>query len=480
MAKGTALFGGIQLFTILINLIRGKFVALLLGPEGMGISSILTSSMNTLQQFTSLGLNLSIVKEISESRETENKERICQVASIARILLKCTAILGALITVLFSIPLSVLSFGNPEYKWYFILLSAVVFFTTLSNGEMALLQAIREIRKLAYASIIGALTGLVVGIPLYYFLGYAGIVPAMIVLSMASYGFYRYSSRRLFDKRWGSSCYHFAPLLKQMISLGLVLMIASLLGTGANYALNTYISRCGSLEDVGLYQAANSITNQYVGIVFTAMSLDYLPRLSAITADTEKLNDVVNKQMEIVMFIVAPLSILLILAAPLVVRMLLSDQFLVIIPLLRWMALGLFLKAMAYPMGYISFSKGDRKTFFWLEGVGGNLLTLIMGILTYSLYGLIGLGISLCIIYLLGCILYIVITSKLYHFRLNKKIYEIAGVLVLFILICFSGSRLSNMAWSYVMMGGASVSCLLYCFFELNKRLGLVAKFKNR
>ncbi|MFK1880757.1 hypothetical protein ACIXEK_02480 [Bacteroides fragilis] len=35
--KGTAIFGGVQVFNIVINLIRGKLVALFLGPEGMGI-----------------------------------------------------------------------------------------------------------------------------------------------------------------------------------------------------------------------------------------------------------------------------------------------------------------------------------------------------------------------------------------------------------------------------------------------------------
>ena len=67
--KGAAIFGGTQFFTILVNLIRGKLVALFLGPEGMGISSLMMSSMNTIQQFSSLGLNLSIVKEISKVKK---------------------------------------------------------------------------------------------------------------------------------------------------------------------------------------------------------------------------------------------------------------------------------------------------------------------------------------------------------------------------------------------------------------------------
>ena len=38
--KGTSIFGGVQIFQILINLIRGKFVAMFLGPAGMGAASL--------------------------------------------------------------------------------------------------------------------------------------------------------------------------------------------------------------------------------------------------------------------------------------------------------------------------------------------------------------------------------------------------------------------------------------------------------
>ncbi|MFK2296756.1 hypothetical protein ACIXMS_19510 [Bacteroides fragilis] len=52
----------------------------------------------------------------------------------------------------------------------------------------------------------------------------------------------------------------------------------------------------------------------------------------------------VNQQSEIVMLIVAPLAILLIVTAPLLIRLLLSEEFLSIIPVVRWMGLGIFLK----------------------------------------------------------------------------------------------------------------------------------------
>ena len=60
--KGTSIFGGVQVFNILISAVRIKFVAVILGPSGMGIAGLFNTASLTIQQFASLGLNLSIVK----------------------------------------------------------------------------------------------------------------------------------------------------------------------------------------------------------------------------------------------------------------------------------------------------------------------------------------------------------------------------------------------------------------------------------
>ena len=195
--KGTAMFGGVQVFNILINLLRGKMVAVLLGPEGMGISSLLAAASNTLQQFSSLGLNLSIVKEVASAKEQRKDESLSATIHIARKLLRFTALLGAMVTIIIAPWLSEWSFGTEDYRWHFTFCSLVVFFTTMSNGELSILQGLHEVKNLALASIVGSLVGLLAGVPLYYFYGYDGIVPAMILLAFATWLFYRFSFRKL-------------------------------------------------------------------------------------------------------------------------------------------------------------------------------------------------------------------------------------------------------------------------------------------
>ena len=44
--KGTALLGSVQAFNILINLIKGKLIAIILGPLGLGIYALLDKPVN--------------------------------------------------------------------------------------------------------------------------------------------------------------------------------------------------------------------------------------------------------------------------------------------------------------------------------------------------------------------------------------------------------------------------------------------------
>lgn len=167
--KGTSAFGGVQVFQILLALIRGKFVAILLGPAGMGVAALYTTAANTLQQFASLGLNLAIVKEVAANRDEH--EKMSTVFAVARRLIIMSALLGAAVCLLLSPLLSRWTFGDDAHTFGFMLLAVMVFFAISSAGEMSLLQGLHAVKRLSKASIVGGVTGLFVGVPLYYFSG---------------------------------------------------------------------------------------------------------------------------------------------------------------------------------------------------------------------------------------------------------------------------------------------------------------------
>ena len=62
--KFTGLFGGVQGLNVVIGLVRNKFVALLLGPGGMGLVSLFNTTVQLISQATHLGISFSAVRAV--------------------------------------------------------------------------------------------------------------------------------------------------------------------------------------------------------------------------------------------------------------------------------------------------------------------------------------------------------------------------------------------------------------------------------
>lgn len=464
------MFGGVQIFQILINWARGKCLAVLLGPEGMGISSLFNSASNTLQKFSSLGLNLAIVREIAE--KSNEKESVGAFVALSLRILLVTSLIGALICVLFATPLSRLTFGNTDMAWQFMLLGVAVAFGVAGTGILSMLQGLHEVKRLSKASIVGGLTGLLIGVPLYYFYGTKGIVPAMIALSVTMFMFYYLSLRKSF----GPSSFRFslkehAPVIKRMIALGIILMASDLIGTLVTYGINIFIEKFGSISDIGLYQAANSATAQYSGMVFTAMAMDYFPRLTKAASDNQKMHAIVNRQSEIVSLIIVPAATLLIITAPIVIRVLFTREYEPILPLMRWMGLGITFRALMVPMAYITFAKGDKRIFFYLEGLFGNVLTFTLSCLGFYFFGLIGLGYALLADNVLCLIVYYVVNHHIYGYTFTAESLKGMAVAILTTTLCFLFSLIENPAWSYSLMAVVFAVSLTWSLVNLRRKL---------
>lgn len=470
--KRLSAFGGVQVFNILVSLLRGKFVAMFLGPVGMGISSLYASSLAPLQQICGLGLNLAMVKEISATKE--EKPALRNVLTIVTRLILFTSILGVLACGLAAPVWSQITFGNHDHTIAYIWLSIFTGLSIGGAGLLAILQGLGEVKRLSKATLVGGLAGLFFGVPLYYFFGDGGIVPAMIILALSSFLFYlisyRLSTRELRRETEINSDINSSKLVKSLLSMGFILIVGALSGQVISYLINLYIRAFGSIEDVGLFQGANSITNQYTGIIMSSLALDYFPRLSACCKDNAKMREVVNRQTEIVMLVATPLIILLLLTAPLVIRILLTDSFLVITPLMRWMGMGMLIQALAFPLGYIYVAKDDRKAYIWMECVWANICWLACSIGFYHLFGLIGLGVSLVVRGMVDLIINFIVCYRRYGFSYSRDCSPAVIISLLLSIVAF-GFSIPEGIISYVGMSALLIISALYSFRQLRGKL---------
>jgi O-antigen/teichoic acid export membrane protein len=480
--KATSLFGGVQVFTILIAIIRSKFIALLLGPAGMGIAGLLNSTIGLISALTNFGLGTSAVKNVAAASASEDKTRIAIVIAVLRRWVWVTGLLGAILTIVTAPLLSHLTFGNNKYTFPFVLVSISLLLTQLSSGQIVLLQGMRKLHLLAKASLTGSIFGLIVTVPLYYIYGFRGIVPGIIGSSIITFiGSWYFARKVKIDKANISKATTFAEG-KEMLSMGFMISLSGLITLGTSYIARIFISRTGSVDQVGLYTAGFAIINTYVGLVFTAMGTDYYPRLSAVANSNVLSKRLINQQAEIAILVLAPILIVFLVFIQSMILILYSNTFIAIDTMLQWAALGIFFKAASWSLSFIFLAKGVSRLFFWNELIG-NIYMLVLNILGYHFMGLEGLGISFMIGYLLYLIQVFVLCRIKFQFSFYADFVRVFTIQFLLTLICFLQIRYIGKPYSYLIGGGLIVLTVWYSYKEFDRRLdvkSIVCSIRNK
>ena len=476
--KSTSLFGAVQIFNILISVVRSKVIAIWIGPTGMGIIGLLTSALKVVSEVTRLGLDTTAVREIALSNSNEDKDEASLVVATIRKIVWFTGLLGVITTIILSPLLSHLAFDNYDYTIAFIWISLSLLFNQLSSGQLALLQGFRKLKLLAKANLIGNFIGLLISLPLYYLFRLDAIVPVIVISSFVSLIIsWLYSNKLKFPtvKLTNKDAFSRA---KGMLNLGLMLSLRGSIALIAAYVFQLYLSKTGGVDIVGYYVAGFMIINSYIGLVFNAMQTDYFPKLSGIIDSKEKINSTVSQQAVIGLLLIGPLIIGFLSFLPVLVKLLYSKAFLVIIGFVSWAILGILFKTLSWSMGYVILAKGDSKLFIKTT-IFFSALMLILNILGYYFYDLEGLGISYLIYYIIHFIGLKIITNTFYNLELNKEVWSIFIILLCLSVATFAVTYLDEGLYKYAICSVLIIVSMAYSYHQLNKRVNFRVLWKR-
>lgn len=480
--KATSLFGGVQVFNILIAVVRSKFIAVLLGPAGMGIAGLLNSTTGLIGALTNFGLGTSAVKDVAAASESGNEYRVAVVVKVMRRLVWITGLVGALFTLILSPWLSKITFGTHEYTTAFIWIAITLLFQQISSGQLVILQGLRKLNYLAKANLAGSMIGLLISVPIYYFYGIDGIVPAIILSSLAAVIISWYFSEKIALQEVKVSRIRTLAEGKGMLKMGFMISLSGLIGLAVAYLVRIYISNTGGVEQVGLYNAGFNIINTYVGMVFAAMAKDYYPRLSGVARNNANAKVAINQQAEVAILILAPILTVFLVFIHWIIILLYSTKFTGINGMIHFAALGMFFKSVSWAIAFILLAKGASKLFFWNELIA-NIYLLLFNIIGYKMLGLDGLGISFLAGYFLYFVQVFIISKIKYSFKLETGFYKIFGIQFLLGLICFLVVRYIQSSYSYIIGTVIIILSSAYSLRELDKRMDLRSAyigFKNK
>lgn len=417
--RSTAMVGASSILVMFFSLLRMKAVALLLGPSGVGFLALYSSIADLVTATAGMGIAQSGVRQIALAEAEGDRKGIARTLALVKRTSLVLGLAGGVGLVLLAIPAAVLTFGSAEYALTVALLGLVVLFRILAGAETAALQGQRRIGDLAWLGVVLSIIAIVVTVPLFVIWREAAIVPSMILTASAGWLAARHFGTR---KTPSTTPMSEPPAWSEaggLLRLGFAFMLSGFLGMGAAYAIRIIVQHEAGVMAAGLYQAAWTISGLYVGVVMQAMGTDFYPRLTAVTQDDGAIVQLVNEQTQVSLLLAGPGVIATITLAHLAVAVFYSGEFAEAQSLLRWLSLGMMLRVVSWPMGFVIIAKGWQKTFMAIETAAA-ILQVGLAALLLPLAGPDGAGMAFACLYAChGALVYGIVRQRC-GFRLAR------------------------------------------------------------
>ncbi|MFR7824712.1 MAG: oligosaccharide flippase family protein [Odoribacter splanchnicus] len=440
--KSFSIVGSAQIVNIVIGILRTKLFAVFLGPTGVGLLGLFQSIVDIIKNVTGLGLNVSAVKFVAEANAEKDNELVSAIIAILKKWGIITGLAGTIITISLNAPLSEFTFGNSLYRFPIIALSTTLFFTSVAQMYLGILQGLREMKHFVLASVWGYLLGFLITIPMVYFGGQNSVVYVIIINSVTLFLSTNYYFRKIKYRYIKNSFSEVLRKGKKIVQLGSYMTFTTIVATLTLYIIRQYILTHDSMEGVGIFQASWSLAIIYIGIILNAMGADYYPRLAMISDNDSRLNILTNEQTMVTLLIGSPVVILMLLFMPVSVRILYSESFLGI-TIFQWMIIGVFSKLLTQPLGYVLLVK-EKGIKYIVSSSSWYVGYILCVIFTWKLWGIETLGISFLLVSLLDIVITYFLAYQTIHFLWSRGNKIIIGFYAFFSLFAFCSVKLAD------------------------------------
>ena len=476
--KYMGVFGGVQGLGILIGLVRNKLIAIILGPDGVGLISLFNSTIKLVSDSTNLGIPTSAVRTISEHFDTGNGYKISRSIVLIRSWSMLTALFGMFVCAVFSPLLDSWTFNWGDHTLHFILLAPTVALMAVTGGEIAILKSTRQLRGLAVVSVYHFIGALLFSVPVIYYWGEAGIVPSMFVTAF----WQMIVAIRFSCRRYPFSVSFAMPVLREgygMIRLGVAFVIAAIVGSASDFVIRSYLNNNGSLGVVGLYNAGYMMTIVYGGMIFSAMETDYFPRLAAIGTIGDALNDTVNRQIEVSLLIIAPMLAAFMIGLPIIIPLLYSNAFMPVTGMMHAMILALYMRSIKLPLAYMPLARGDSLLYLAMESVYA-VVVVVLVVAFYDIWGLTGTGYAILLTAVLDFVMLSFAMHRKYGFVFSGSVMRCSLLQVSAGVLAFAVTFIEN-PWMYWLSGVVSIGIsAALSVYILRSKTNLVELIRKR
>lgn len=442
--KYTGLFGGVQGLCVLLSILRTKLTAVLLKVGGMGLIDSYSRTTEMVGAATNFGISFSAVQHISRLHDAGNTIAINHYVRLVRSWVLLAALVGGAVMAVFAPLWSFLMFENFEHTLPFLALSPLVMFSTISGGEMAVLKGLRSLKSIAFISALISFTTLIITAIFYWQLGLSGIIPALVISSGVACFCHWSAARKKVRYEVCLNSWRFLRRGLRMVRMGLAYALSGFVATGGEVLVRSFLYRFSDQvglpgeEAVGIYAAGFSLIISYARLLLSSLDADYYPRLSAASTDVSRQNVAVNRQIDVLVLLMAPFLMLYCLLLPFVLRILYTSDFVAAIPMALAASFYMFFKAVSTPIAYLALAHARSRMYLIVES-SHVLVFVLSATLGFYWGGFRGAGLGLSLSYVIYFFTVWLVYGRAFGFR-------------------FEAATLHRVGWQFLLLLGAIVS----------------------
>ena len=387
--KSVTTLGGSQGVMILCSLVRAKLIAVILGPTATGFFAVFNNAVETVGSLTRLDLRRASVSEISKAKSAGRTARIVPAVLKTSWML---GLAGGVLMVAISPLLSFISFDNRSMTVGFATLGIAVMALSVQEGYYSVITGMGHVGRFALSQTGGSIIGLLVSIPLFFWLGDNSIVPSIIVYAVASAVISHLMTRGIATERETVTIKESLKTLTPILKLGGLLTMAAFVTKATDYIFISWLTRDWSIETAGVYTSGATLVSRSATLLLAALTAEYYPRISAIApGNTVEISGHVRSQVNVLLVIAIPLMALLVVFDRFIVELLYSKEYLGVIPYIAGAAGGVPLKIASWSLAFIILARGEGKVYLVVETLSA-IISLVLNMVSFKTGGMEMLG----------------------------------------------------------------------------------------
>ena len=278
-------------------------------------------------------MNDGFVKIAAESKDKDNYKSILSHASITyTYLVSILTLVVIILGFVFSDKITIYIFGEEKYLKYYFLSLASLPILIMNSVSFALLKSHKAMNYISRANIISSITGLVIFIPLIYYLRITGAVISIVINYIILFILNNYHARtkvlskinltvaQIFKGKY-SKLY-----AKTLINFALFGIIAGSAQLFSEFFTRSLLVTKFGVDKIGIYSPIISWVGMLRGIFLPSLSTYLYPRLCEVKSNLE-IKGILNDVIRLSTFILIPFIFLGISMRSLLIPLLYSPKF---------------------------------------------------------------------------------------------------------------------------------------------------------